>query len=108
MKRKTGYLAGGIFIVALVCILWAVVGQDTADFPQKMHAGDYICKVRSGAGESFDIVGMLAQEETVTVLELVEGENGQTWYKIDKDSLPKDMDITVAECYIRSDLLLLN
>lgn len=104
-NKKIGYFAGVIIIVAAVSIFWAFQGQGTKAFPQEMYVCENVCKIRAGAGKSFEVVGLLAKEEMVTVLNLVEGEDGQTWYKLDKDSLPADMDIEAEECYIRSDLL---
>ncbi len=108
MNKKIGYFAGVIIIVAIIGIFWAVNGQDIEAFPQTMYVCQNVCRVRVGAGESFDAVGLLAKEDMVTVLDLVEGENGKTWYRLDKDSLPTDMDIEAEECYIRSDLLVLH
>lgn len=70
-----------------------------------MYVNCLVCKVREGAGEEFKIVGMMAEEEEVTVLGITEGSGNRYWYKIDKNSLPEDMDIAAEECYIRSDLL---
>ena len=55
--------------------------------------------------EEFDTVGLLAKEDLVIVSGTTTGKGAQTWYSIDKTSLPEDLDITVEECYIRSDLL---
>ena len=74
-------------------------------YPRTMYVNCLACKVREGAGEEFKVVGMMAEEEEVTVLERVEGSGNRSWYRIDKESLPEDMDISAEECYIRSDLL---
>lgn len=108
MKKKISCLAGAILLVAAVGIFWAVNGRGTGEYPQTMRVCENVCKVRAGAGEAYETVGLIAEEEVVTVLELVEGENGKTWYRLDKESLPKDMDIAADDCYIRSDLLVLN
>ena len=74
-------------------------------YPRTMYVNCLVCKVRDGAGEEFKVVGLMAEEEEVTVLEMIEGSGNQSWYRIDKKSLPEDMDIFAEECYIRSDLL---
>ena len=79
--------------------------EEPKTYPRTMYVNCLVCKVRDGAGEEFKIVGLMAEEEEVTVLEMIEGSGGRNWYKIDKDSLPEDMDISAEECYIRSDLL---
>lgn len=62
-----------------------------------------------GAGEEFDVVGLLAEGEKLIILEAAEGKDDQLWYRIDKESLTEDMDVSsVEECYIRSDLVLNN
>ncbi len=108
MKKKISCLAGAIILVLAVGIFWAVNGRGTGEFPQTMRACEKVCKIRAGAGESYETVGLIAEAEVVTALELVAGENGQTWYRLDKESLPKDMEISADACYIRSDLLSLN
>lgn len=77
----------------------------TEEYPRTMYVNCRVCMVRAGAGAEFAVVGMMSEEEEVTVLELVEGDGGWSWYRIDKESLPEDMDISEEACYIRSDLL---
>ena len=79
--------------------------EESKTYPRTMYVNCLVCKVREGAGEEFKVVGLMAEEEEVTVLDLVEGSGGRSWYRIDKESLPEDMDISAEECYIRSDLL---
>ena len=79
--------------------------EESKTYPRTMYVNCLACKVREGAGEEFKVVGMMAEEEEVTVLERVEGSGNRSWYRIDKESLPEDMDISAEECYIRSDLL---
>ena len=57
MNKKIGYFAGAIIFVAIIGIFWAVNGQDIEEFPQTMYVCQNVCKVRAGAGESFDAVG---------------------------------------------------
>lgn len=91
-------LAGlGIFFVLSLCI----AGMQ----PRIMYVNTDVCKVRSGAGEEFDTVGLLAKEEPVIVLDKTSGKDTQTWYRIDTASLPEDLELPMDECYIRSDLL---
>lgn len=104
MKNKSGRiitaaaLAGlGIFFVLALCI--------AGTRPRTMYVNADVCKLRAGAGEEFDTVGLLAKEEPVIVLDKTTGEDTQTWYKIDTASLPEDLEIPMDECYIRSDLL---
>lgn len=87
----------GIFSALYVC---TAKGQ-----PQTMYVSADVCKVRSGAGEEFDTVGLLAKEAPVLVLDKTIGKDAQSWYRIDKVSLPEDSDIPTEEYYIRSDLL---
>lgn len=108
MKKEISCLAGVIILVAAVGIFWTVNGRATGEYPQTMLVREKVCKIRAGAGESYETVGLIAEAEVVTALELVTGENGQTWYRLDKESLPKDMDVSAEACYIRSDLLSLN
>lgn len=88
--------------------LFGDMGEElTEEYPRIMYvnANVLVCNVRAGAGEEYAVVGMLSQEEEVTVLEMVEGSGERNWYRIDKESLPEDMGISTEECYIRSDLL---
>ena len=80
-------------------------GEDAKIYPRTMYVNCLVCKVRDGAGEEFKVVGLMAEEEEVTVLEMTEGSGNRSWYRIDKESLPEDKDISAEECYIRSDLL---
>lgn len=86
--------------------LFGDMGEElTEEYPQTMYVNVQVCKVREGAGEEFTVVGLIAEEEEVTVLEMVEGSGERNWYRIDKESLPEDMEVSAEECYIRSDLL---
>lgn len=86
--------------------LFGDMGEElTEEYPRVMYVDCLVCKVRAGAGEEFAVVGLMAEEDAVTVLEMVEGSGERNWYRIDKESLPEDMEISVEECYIRSDLL---
>ncbi len=53
-------------------------------------------------------MGLLAKGESVVALEMKEAKDGQTWYKLDTASLAEELDLAGKECYIRSDLLVLN
>ena len=78
-------------------------------FPQTAYVDAPVCRIRAGAGEEFDVVGLLAEGEELIILEAAEGEDDQTWYRIDKESLTEDMDVSsVEDCYIRSDLVVNN
>lgn len=86
--------------------LFGDMGEElTEEYPRTMYVNVQVCKVREGAGEEFTVVGLIAEEEEVTVLEMVEGSGGRNWYRVDKESLPEDMEVSAEECYIRSDLL---
>lgn len=86
--------------------LFGDMGEElTEEYPRTMYVNVQVCKVREGAGEEFTVVGLIAEEEEVTVLEMVEGSGERNWYRIDKESLPEDMEVSAEECYIRSDLL---
>lgn len=86
--------------------LFGDMGEElTEEYPRTMYVNVQVCKVREGAGEEFTVVGLIAEEEEVTVLEMVEGSGGRNWYRIDKESLPEDMEVSAEDCYIRSDLL---
>lgn len=86
--------------------LFGDMGEElTEEYPRTMCVDTRVCKVRAGAGEEFAVVGLLAEEEEITVLEMVEGSGERNWYRIDKGSLPEDMEVSAEECYIRSDLL---
>lgn len=108
MKRRTWYVTGGALLLAVVGA-FAVFGGAAPEYPQTMHVTEgNVCRIRAGAGETFDVVGLIAEEDEVVALEMAKGENDRTWYRIDKSSLPDDMDISADECYIRSDLLVKN
>lgn len=86
--------------------LFGDMGEElTEEYPRTMYVNVQVCKVREGAGEEFTVVGLIAEEEEVTVLEMVEGSGERNWYRIDKEFLPEDMEVSAEECYIRSDLL---
>lgn len=86
--------------------LFGDMGEElTEEDPRTMCVDTRVCKVRAGAGEEFAVVGLLLEEEEITVLEMVEGSGERNWYRIDKESLPEDMEVSAEECYIRSDLL---
>lgn len=81
--------------------------EQLQEFPQTMYVGVKVCKIRAGAGEEFDVVGLLGEGDKLIALQETEGKNNQNWYRIDKGSLPEGLDVSSAEeCYIRSDLLL--
>lgn len=83
--------------------------EQLLEFPQTVYVGDRVCRIRAGAGEEFDVVGLLAEGEELIILEAAEGKDDQMWYRIDKESLTEDMDVSsVEDCYIRSDLVLNN
>lgn len=108
MERKSRYIAAAslllIFSVFLVFNL-----RNSGEYPQRMHVAAMSCKVRSGPGQEFGVFAMVKQHETVIVLGIAEDTESRTWYKIDAKSLenlPQDYD--TPECYIRSDLLVIN
>lgn len=85
------------------------IQEQVQEFPKTMYVGAQVSRIRAGAGEEFDVIGLLAEGEEVIILEAAEGEDDQMWYRIDKESLTEDMDVSsVEECYIRSDLVLKN
>lgn len=47
----------------------------------------------------------MGEGEIVTVLGTEDGNDGQKWYLLDKESLSEPTDDSVKECYIRADLL---
>lgn len=103
MKKKLWCVTGVLLLVIAGIVIFAGVHNRKA-FPQTMYVNVNVCKVRAGAGEEFDAVGLLAAEEQVTALEEVKGKNGQTWYRIDEEVLAENGE-AVDECFIRSDLL---
>lgn len=74
-------------------------------FPQEMIVAMHACRIRDGAGEAFQVVDLIPEGETVTVLGKKGGKDGQMWYLLDKNSLTARPDDSVKECYIRVDLL---
>lgn len=104
MKKRSTRIAGAmslaVFGMLFICYLCM-----TNERPQTMYVTADVCKVRAGAGEDFDTIGLLAKEDPVIVLDTTAGKDAQTWYKINPSSLPEDLDISNEECYIRSDLL---
>ena len=74
-------------------------------FPQEMVVTKPVCRIREGAGEGELVVGLIGEGETVTVLGKEEGNDGQLWYLLDKESLSEPSDDSLKECYIRADLL---
>lgn len=74
-------------------------------FPQEMTVAMPVCKLREGAGEAFQVVGLIGEGESVTVLAKEEGNDGQMWYLLDRESLSEQPDDSVKTCYIRADLL---
>ena len=63
------------------------------------------CNIREGAGEEYQVVGIIGKGEQVTVLGKVKGTGGKLWYLLDQESLPQPPDPLVEACYIRGDLL---
>lgn len=82
-----------------------MASEDDEEYPRVMYVDCLVCKVRAGAGEEFAIAGLAAEGEEVIALEMVKGSGERNWYRVDKESLPEDMDISAEECYIRADLL---
>lgn len=83
------------------------IQEPLQEFPQTVYVDGHVCKIRDGAGEEHDVIGLVSEGEKLIILEAEEGEDNQMWYKIDKDSLTEDTIVTsVGECYIRSDLVL--
>lgn len=74
-------------------------------YPQEMIVSMPVCRIREGAGEEFQVIGLLGEGEVVTVLEKKEGTDGRMWYLLDQKSLPEPSDPSVEACYIRADLL---
>lgn len=79
--------------------------EEATTFPQKRTVAMPVCKLREGAGEAFQAVGLIGEGEIVTVLGKEEGKDGQMWYLLDKESLSEPPNDSVKECYIRADLL---
>ena len=83
----------------------AETDEEAEVFPQEMTVAMPVCKLREGAGEAFQVVGLIGEGETVIVLGKEEGNDGQMWYLLDRESLSEQPDNSVKECYIRADLL---
>ncbi len=79
--------------------------QENEDFPREMVVSMPVCRIREGAGEAFQVIGLLGEGEVVTVLEKKEGADGRLWYLLGQESLPESPEPSVEECYIRADLL---
>lgn len=79
--------------------------QENEDFPREMVVSMPVCRIREGAGEEFQVIGLLGEGEVVTVLGKKEGIDGRMWYLLDQESLPEAPDPAVEACYIRADLL---
>ncbi|MBD5475375.1 MAG: peptidase, M56 family protein [Lachnospiraceae bacterium] len=83
--------------------------EQLQEFPRLVSVGAHVSRIRAGAGEEFDVVGLLSEGEKLIVLEAAEGKDDQTWYRIDKESLSEDMEVSsVEDYYIRSDLVVVN
>lgn len=105
MEKKSRYIAAAALLVVFSIFLLFTLRSSTG-YPQTMRVAVMACKVRSGAGVEFDLVGWLTEDETVTVLGVAEDKNNQTWYKIDKRCIADSPNAADAdECYVRSDLL---
>lgn len=106
LEKKSRYIAAAALLVVFSIFLLGTFCSSTG-YPQTMHVAVMACKVRSGAGTEFDLVGWLTEDETVTVLGVAEDKNNQTWYKIDKKCIADSPEAAEAEeCYVRSDLLM--
>lgn len=104
MSRSSRYAtAAALFILLGIFLIYAL--HASGPYPQKMKAFAALCKVRSGPGHEFDVVATLSQGEVVIVLGMVENEEHQTWYRIDRETLRQS--IESEEYYVRSDLLTL-
>lgn len=80
--------------------------QENEDFPREMTVSMPVCRIREGAGEEFQVIGLLGEGEVVTVLGKKEGADGRLWYLLDQESLAEQPYPSVEECYIRADLLI--
>ncbi len=107
MHREDGQITGAAYLSEeeFAELFGDMEEEGEDEYPRVMYVNCHVCKVRDGAGEEFSVVGLMAAEEEVTVLGMVEGSGGRNWYRVDKESLTEDMDISVEECYIRADLL---
>lgn len=109
MKKKAGVLAGAVVLVLAVAVIFLTINRrGVREYPQTMHVANDICRIRAGAGEEFEVVGLLAKGERVMVLERKAGKDGQIWYRLDTSSLAEELELSGEEVYIRSDLLVMN
>ena len=108
MARRPRYIATAAFLLIFAIFLIFNL-RNSGEYPQTMFVAAMACKVRSGPGHEFDVVAMVSQHEKVIVLGMAEDENHRTWYQIDAKSLTNlSQDADTRECYIRSDLLVIN
>lgn len=108
LEKKSRYISAATLLVMFGIFLLVTFCSSTG-YPQTMRVAVMGCKVRSGAGTEFDLVGWLTQDETVIVLGVAEDKNNQTWYKIDKKCIADSSEAANAEeCYVRSDLLVID
>lgn len=80
--------------------------QENEDFPREMVVSMPVCRIREGAGEAFQVIGLLGEGEVVTVLGKKEGSDGRLWYLLDQESLLEPPEPSVEACYMRADLLI--
>lgn len=78
--------------------------EDAMAYPREMVVSMPVCRIREGAGEAFQVIGLLGEGEVVTVLGKKEGADGRLWYLLDQEAL-SEQPPSVEECYIRADLL---
>ncbi|MBD5486347.1 MAG: SH3 domain-containing protein [Lachnospiraceae bacterium] len=102
MEWKSRFIATLSLLIVFAAFLICCI-QNQKEYPKKMQVAFESCKVRSGPGTTFELVTRVDQGELVIVLGIAEDTECQTWYLLDKKTLPKD--IEAEECYIRSDLL---
>lgn len=102
MEWKSRFIATLSLLIVFAAFIICCV-QNQKEYPKKMQVVYESCKVRSGPGTMFELVTRVDQGELVIVLGMTEDAEHQTWYRLDKKTLPKD--IEAEECYIRSDLL---
>lgn len=79
--------------------------EEAVAYPREMVVCMPVCRIREGAGEAFQVIGLLGEGEVVTVLGKKEGADGRLWYLLDQESLSEPLDPPVKACYIRADLL---
>ena len=101
--------AAGLLSASVLMMSPVLFNRNAADYPYPKTTTTYAsiraCKVRNGPGVEFDLVAWLEAGQTVIVIELVENERGETWYRIEPHSLSEGEKVSADECYIRSDLL---